>query len=649
MKQNKCLIVSLALAAIFAMSVLLSGCTAQNQPDSSQESSSSESSVPDSSSQSESSSESSSVPESEGSSSESSEPSPAEIAELSEKAMDSFLEKISKGHYVMKAGEYLTTNVTSKDLVFFDYTDNERYFDYAVMSVNDEVFQGYIEGDTITEVTFIKEGKAIEAASGKLPASWLSEEVSGGNIYNIFYNDPEVPYKFVSYDPGVQTQVLSLSGYGETALPYIHEVYLTLDGEEPTQARLQAQMDDDEVARYYFDDIDIVVTFEESVPDERVAAWMENPTYPEARTEWTEGDLFVFNSVFLPGYGEEAIPFMPFASYALSIDDSNFVMDDAVFMRDPHATQEDMAAYVEILKENGFEAAEEEGKTYYRKLLRDETKCSASILLEYNDGLDVTAKKHYEFPTYEGFETINGLIEESGYPALSETEALTDFTATDRKFALTESWMYFFDYETVLYVDAHYTDAEAVMANLENYGQVLTEAGIEPVYVEGESGEIDHYASANNARTFWYHFGEEEGVVTLLYRVEKSLSLEEVQAILEREEMPAIDPVGFEAARDLTKFEKVMYGKTYDTSFTLTMRFSTAQEAEDYLDEYVGLLQEQDFGSYPPSMMTSNKERAFINEQTGKGIAFDYYPGEDGGESQIYFDIKTGIVFDTAE
>ncbi len=576
---------------------------------------------------------------------ESTEIPPENNAEISERAMQNFLDKLSNGNYTVDSAGYLKTTAYSEDLVYFDYEDDESYNDFAVMSVDHEVFQGSLEED-VSDVSFLREGSALETVINRLPGYWMTDEASGGNIYNVFYNDTEDPLKFVSYDAGIQDHVRSLAGYGQVAVNYMHEVYLSMDQEDPEVVHVQAVVDDDEVARYYFDDIDITITFGDAQPDARAEAWMKAPSYPEARTQWTESDIFVFNSVFLPGYGDQAIPYIPFASYALTVDEERFISDDAVYIRDSHATQEDTENYQQILIDNGYEACTEDDGTWYRKLLREETKCYASISAVYNDGLDVTAKKYYDFPKYEGLEQINELIAGNGYPGLSETDAMTVLDATDAKFEQTESWLYFYDYDIVLYVNARYEDPDQVMAYLDSYASEILKEGFSPVYVNNDEAEgIDHYRSEDGSKTFRYHFEDDGETLTLLYKAEKCLTASQVQEILAEQGFPEPDMTAYVTGRDHKKFEEVLYGKTYDASLAITMRFDSSAAAEEYLNQYVGVLEEKDFFRVPASELGSNKTNGYTNEETGQGVAFELIPAEDGGETFIYFDFKSGIDF----
>ena len=317
-------------------------------------------------------------------------------ADISEKAMDSFLAKVDAGNYTIDAAGYLKTKVCSNNPVIFDYTD-EVHNDFAVMAIDNEVFQGFLTEEGVENVTFLGEGHATDIAESRLINHWTSEEVSEGNIYNLFYNSTEEPLTFVSHDENLKAHVLGLAGYSDAVGRLMHDVYLTFDSEDPTLAHLTCEMDEDRVARIAPDDIDITITFNDAQSDPRADSWISDPAYPAAQTAWDSADYFLFNSVFLTGADVEVIPFPSFASYAMLIDKESFMTNDCIRIRDSRATEKDMSDYANKLIESGFTEVKEtdsEGveKTYYRKLLREEYKCYASVELEYDNGVNITAR-----------------------------------------------------------------------------------------------------------------------------------------------------------------------------------------------------------------------------------------------------------------
>ena len=179
-------------------------------------------------------------------------PSDDGTAPSSEQAMENFLNKLEEGNYTMNVEGYLKTTAYSRDLVYFDYAEDD-YTDQAVMSVNYETFQAALKNGGVENVRFLTEGQAIDVAKEKLVSSWL--DLSEGNIWNLFYNDQEEPLKFVSYDDYLKDNVRKLVGNRETSLRLMHEVYLIMDKEDPTVVHIQSEVDDDVVARINYDNI----------------------------------------------------------------------------------------------------------------------------------------------------------------------------------------------------------------------------------------------------------------------------------------------------------------------------------------------------------------------------------------------------------
>ena len=366
---------------------------------------------------------------------ESAEPEAQDTGEIAETAMNNFLKKVEEGNYTINAESYLKTSVYSNDLVWFDYTE-DLYDDFAVMRVNDEVFRGLLNEGTVTDISFLGEGLATDAVKSRLLNYWLDEDVSQGNIYNLFYNRQDAPLTFVSYEEIVKQTLISFAGYGDSALRLMEEVYLEMDDVDPSEVHLKAVANDDVVARIFYDDIDITVTFGNAEDNAVAEAWMSNPVYPQAKENWDGADVFILNSVFLPGYGEEAVPFPAFASYAMKIDEENFVTDDAVYIRDSKASEDDMEEYIDLLLKEGFTEAEDH---VYRRMLREDYQCYSSIAVEYDNGVNLTANKYYDFPVYDDLDAANTVIENLGYPALPSSDNFENIKATDTANELTES------------------------------------------------------------------------------------------------------------------------------------------------------------------------------------------------------------------
>ena len=553
-------------------------------------------------------------------------------AEISEQAMDNFLAGISEGNYTMDAGDYLKTYVYSKDLVWFDYGD-ELYRDFAAMGVNDEVFQGFLADGGLDDVRFLGEGHAIDAAASRLPNGWL--DISEGNIYNLFYNQQDEPLTFVSYEDAVKQSLLTFAGYNSTALWLMEEVYLEMDNIEPETVHLKAVVNNDMVARIDYDDIDIVITLGAAEDNEAAEAWMKAPVYPAARHEWDETDEFILNSVFLPGYGREAVPFPAFASYAFMMDDENFVAEDRVFMRDSHASEEDMADYIALLLKEGFSAAEEDGRTVYRRMLRDDYICYSSIAVDYDNGVNLTAEKYYDFPVYEGLAEVNKVIVPHGFNELPASDVFGEAKGTDRAYEQTESWLYFFTYDTVMYVDMPCNDRDKAADYLKKYGEGLIDAGFHVKNEEGE--EPESYESENEFASFQYHFNDDD-TVTLLFKVQKYIPADEAEAMIAQAGFPAIDLQEPIACRDLTRFEKFQYGLDLKAFITVSQTFADAAEAEAFLNDYEQKLNAAGFDRTSPTEAGTLKQVAIWNEDAGMLVGIDFFEQPDN--TIVNFDFK---------
>ena len=130
-------------------------------------------------------------------------------SDASERAMDNFLSKLEAGDYVIDCEDNLIrATVFSDDLVYYNLNirDGENTYDgFALMTVNGtETFMGYLGEESVEHISFTGEGKAFDLAKelelpslkSKLPNHWI--DAAEGNIWNLFYNDPENALRFSS-------------------------------------------------------------------------------------------------------------------------------------------------------------------------------------------------------------------------------------------------------------------------------------------------------------------------------------------------------------------------------------------------------------------------------------------------------------------
>ena len=577
-----------------------------------------------------------------------SEPAEQELGNETETAidpevvMDNFLAKVDAANYVIQGADFLKTTVSSRDQVCFEYND-DRYHDFAVISVDNETFQAFLDDGMLGFAEYLGEGQAVDLAKSRLLNYWTDDSVSQRNIFNLFYNVVDEPLKFVSYEETVKRSVMSFVGYGESAVRLMHEVYLELDAENPTVAHIKAEMDEDLVARISYDDIDVTVTFGGAKSNAQADEWMAAPVYPGSKGGWDDPDYFIFNSVFITGSGVDVIPFPSFASYAMRMDDEAFMMNDEVSIRDPHATEQNVADYIKQLESEGFTEVTEETEdgsteTWYRRMLREEYKCYTSVQAWYDNGFNLTAKKYYDFPTFEGLDAVNEEITAYAYPELPESDNFSEVKATNRAAARTESWLYFFDYDQELYVDVRYEDEDALRTYLEEYGKDVENAGFNVYYLE-DSDEVDRYESDNSFCSFRYHFND-DGTVTFLYRTQKYIPADQAEGMIRSAGFPAIDLEDPITCRDLKKFQKAQYGRDRIAYITLGLNFEKASDAEDFLNSYEEKLTAAGFERVNPESVGSMKNVAIYNEAKDILVGIDFY--EQGEGALVNIDFSAG-------
>ena len=553
----------------------------------------------------------------------------------SEKAMKNFVNKLNAGNYVIDADGYMKTTVYSPDQVYFSYY-GDGYGDYGFFTLNGDTFRAMLEGDAVSEVEYISSENAAAIAEQYLPTYW--NDFSEGNMFNLFFGSDEKPLEFVSYDSTVKTTLLRLAGYGQMALSLMQEVYMTFDAEDPKSVHFTAVVDDNPAARIYFDDLDLTLEFGNAVSDARIGKWLKSPVYPETKTAWTEGDIFYFNSVFFPGYGEDSLPFPEFASFALRIDEEVFDSEEKIYMTDSHASEKDVEDYKAALLANGFseakQASEEGGEiTVYRRVLREDYNCYISAYPFYDNGFAMLADRYYDNPVYDSLAGINETLKSFGFEELPENEHLSDWSAVDKGAERSESWLYFFDYDISLDAAVHYDDAEQAMAYLEDYADKLREKGYEVESTTEEAG-YEEVKSADGCSLFRYK-DNGDGTAALLFRHEKNPPADEISAKIRSAGFPEIRFQGNMTSRDLSRYHKLT--RTFKGLFlAVSQPFDSTAEAEAYLDAYVASLEQAGYDRENPAMIGSLKQNAYYNETEDKYVAFDYFPEE--GNALITFD-----------
>ncbi len=553
-----------------------------------------------------------------------------------ETAMDNFVKKLEAANYVVDVENYLKTSVVSPGQVTFTHNEQSSSINFAFVTVNGETFEGELYDNALSEVVYLSAGSAVDALGEVLPNYWIA--ASEGNMWDLFYNNVDDPLEFISYDEMVKKTVLGLGGYSEQVLSYAEEVHVRLDAEDPTAVRFTAHINQPENRMIHYDDLDITLRFGEAVSDARVEKWLSDPIYPPTRTGWTVMDRGMLDNVFLKGYGETAVPFPSFASYALVFDDSAYTERTEVFITDAHATEKDVEDYKAALLDAGYEAVDEtlpdgSSATVYRMLLRPEKNAYAELYPYYDGGFALRGGMYYEAPEYDGLEQINGVLVENGFAAFDPTDVFTGWKAVDEAVPRSESWAYFFNYELYMPFILEYEDADAAEAYFESYGAKLLENGFVSQYAPG--ADSVQYSTPNGFTLFRYTFGE-DGVVMLEFKSEKSLTADEVNKLISEHGLPEAGVHGDIGARDLTTYYYNI-AEFKGVRLLVYQPFASSAEAEAFLDAYVAVLDEQGYYYVNPQTAGSNRTFLYLNEELGKYVGFDYFPGDNGATVTLEF------------
>ena len=540
----------------------------------------------------------------------------------SEVAMQNFLKKVESGDYVIDCNKYLKTIVHSDDLVIFDFYDNKTYRDFAVMTTKEhETFEGFFTDDGLKNISFLGEESAMELASFRTLGSWI--DLADGNIWDLFYNDPDKPLTFVSNSIDLKKSLMSFAEVGEMFLGRMQDVYLVLNKEDPTVAHIKTSYTDEYPK---LKDVDIKITFGKTKSDKRAEAWMNDPDIESlpVRTDWGE-ETVILNSVFLLGSGEKAVPFPDFATYAFLISEDDFYYTEEVRIRDHRATQKDMQDYAEKLISNGFTAVESYGQTYYLLKLRDfddKSTVYSMITMEYNNGISVLAKKYYVSPSYESLDEINSLLE-NNFVALPASSKMTDIHADDITAMTTEGLFYMFNYTQALGVDMEFSDMETAIAYAESYTEAIEKIGL--IDVESPDSHFHSLGTEKEYKSFDYMYDNSRNVLSFLFKYEPYLTRAEAEEQIVSLGMPAINLQGYSATcKDHTRFYHAYNGLVHEKVINSVINFKDRDEMIKFMNDLVARIEVEGntYGSVPKTVAKVSKDVVYYDEDNGLIICF---------------------------
>ena len=506
----------------------------------------------------------------------------------SEAAMNNFLAKVDNLDYSIRCEDYVTISAHSNNLIDINFDDDGSFTDFGYITVNHETFRTRYRDNAISSMDFLGIDDASEAANDILLNSWMDYDVSEGNIWNLFYNDPDNPLTFTSHDESVIELIMKYSNINELNKQRIQNIYLTLDAEDPTECRVTADIADGLTP---IDPIDLVITFGNSPTNSVAEEWMNNQNrqYPAARTEWGDDYKFVLDSVFISGYGEAAVPFPTFASYAFIINEGDFVSTEEARIKDFHATQQDLQDYAQLLLDNGFSPVMNEQNTY-RKLLRAEYSCYSNVKLEYDNGVSIIANRYYDMPSYDNLTDINSLVTSKGFIELPNYSSIKSYDALDRTNKEIEGFLYLFNYDLYLYIDIEYDNYDALMDDLTSYGNTLVQNGYQICYINEDDPTLGidryEYESPLGIMSFRYHIFE-DGRVTLLFKSEKYISPSDTMTQLENKHFITFDSNYIISSKDIALFQNVEFKENYKNYYSVTLDFDTQEARDTFLTSYI--------------------------------------------------------------
>ncbi len=558
-----------------------------------------------------------------------------------ETAMANFVKKLQAGNYVVDVPSRTKLVAASPEIVYIDFKHELQSEIVAFMTIKNETFQVYFYGDEVGEPDFMSMGSALDSLGYVLPNYWI--KACGGNMWDLFYNDPQDPLHFTSKDNTVKTSLLAIGGYKDEVIEYMEDVNMYFDAEDPTSVHFTATVND-AGPMIKFDDLDLTLQFGAGASDPRIDAWMSSPVYPPTRRSWTQEDIYMFDNIFMRGYGRQAMPFPKFASYTMVMDQSAYDAYGMIRLTDGHGTEKDVEDYKAKLLAEGFVKGEGimsggQPVEVYRKLLREEFNSYAQLYPYYDSekGFVLEARRYNENPSYTTLAEINEVIQKFGFPAIPETDAFDEITfATDVAKERSEDYAYWFDYKLYLPVVVSYSDINKVRTFLEVYGAGLAQYGLLPIREPGEYG--CRYDSVNGADSFWFEFTEleQKGSVSFIFKHEDNLTAEEAIAALKAHGLPETEVFGQISCKDITRYRYELSGFT-GLFMQLSQQYDSMQKVDEYLNKYVSGLIDQGYLPTDPKAFDSYKNYLYFNQDLRKFVAFSVIENARGASIDYEF------------
>ena len=513
-----------------------------------------------------------------------------------EEAMENFAAKLAKNKYSV-ASDRLTTNVVSKDLVYFDYNDAlEIGHDYAGMSVHNETFQTRVDMGEVKGVIFVDRGDAVEVAENLLPSYWFDEEAIGKGIWDMLrVTNPAHPLHFELVDNSmeIRSSMASFAGYEALAVSAIKDVSLDFDAIDVTTVTINAKYDGGTAVA---EDLQVVITLGQATTSPVAEAWIADPNrlMPDAvgpKGEWDGNPLGVITTTLMLDTVPEAmeyVPFIGFASYAVWTNMGTCIKDHYGVIRDYHATIRDVEAFkAELVEHFDYTLQEQGGEPVYTRLIRakKDKGCYITIQVSYDHGFYLKLSLSYEVYRFNTQSALNALIEPFGFPAFAETEAVYNWFGEDDFFLQTENWCYFYDFSVYPVVKLKYDDVDAATKYVEDYGTALEELGFE----RGINSDNTTWSRVTPEceMNYIYKF-DKQGNLSITLKRQEFVDPAEMKANVEAAGYPTVDITSAKivTCRDNKKFQYIYYVMKCNHAYRNTFYFDNNDDAKKFLGQY---------------------------------------------------------------
>ena len=181
-------------------------------------------------------------------------------------------------------------------------------------------------------------------------------------------------------------------------------------------------------------------------------------------------------------------------------------------------------------------------------------------------------------------------------------------------------------------VTAEYADEDEYRAYLAEYGKALEELG----FHDESSDDEGRYENASGDRIFRYLY-DDQGNLALVFTKYKNYTPAEAAQMISDAGIPVPAFTDDILCRDISRYS--YYTRGFDGAIYLSVSqpFGSAGEAEEYLNDYVSVLEENGYERENPENVGSLKQNCYYNEEEEKYVAFDYFPSDDSALINLDF------------